>query len=140
MQSDATGCKYWHSTIIGARFGSLGENQGWLRTDDDAREVEGVFICRGNSNRGGRNGKSAVPLHRSRAHGQEQVVERHSGQMGNAREGKGYIHATHQNMSRFGSRRETGYQRVADVIQDFVAEATQAVEGKRLPRAIPTTG
>ena len=71
---------------------------------------------------------------------QEQVVERHSGQMGNAVEGKGYIHATHREMSKFGSRRETGYKRVADVIQDFVAEATEAVEGKRLPRSIPTTG
>ena len=60
--------------------------------------------------------------------------------MGNALEGKGYIHATHQEMSKFGSRRETGYKRVADVIQDFVAEATEAVEGKRLPRSIPTTG
>ena len=43
-------------------------------------------------------------------------------------------------MSKFGSRRETGYKRVADVIQDFIAEATEAVEGKRLPRSIPTTG
>ena len=60
--------------------------------------------------------------------------------MGNTLEGKGYIHATHQEMSKFGSRRETGYKRVADVIQDFVAEATEAVEGKSLPRSIPTTG
>ena len=60
--------------------------------------------------------------------------------MGNALEGKGYIHATHQEMSKFDSRRETGYKRVADVIQDFVAGATEAVEGKRLPRSIPTTG
>ena len=59
--------------------------------------------------------------------------------MGNVLEGKGYIHATHQEMSRFGSRRETGYKRVADVIQNFIAEATEAVEGKRLPRSIPTT-
>ena len=60
--------------------------------------------------------------------------------MGNVWEGKGYIHATHQEMSKFGSRRETGYKRVTDVIQDFIAEATEAVEGKRLPRSIPTTG
>ena len=60
--------------------------------------------------------------------------------MGNALEGKGYIHATHQDISKFGSRRDTGYKRVADVIQDFVAEATEAVEGKRLPRSIPTAG
>ena len=60
--------------------------------------------------------------------------------MGNVLEGKGYIHATHQEMSKFGSRQETGYKRVADVIQDFIAEAAEAVEGKRLPRSIPTTG
>ena len=60
--------------------------------------------------------------------------------MGNTLKGKGYIHATYQEMSKFGSRRETGYQRVADVIQDFIAEATEAVEGKRLPWSIPTTG
>ena len=60
--------------------------------------------------------------------------------MGNALEGKGYIHATHQDMSKFDSRRETGYKRVADVIQDFIVEATEAVGGKRLPRSILTTG
>ena len=60
--------------------------------------------------------------------------------MGNELEGKGYIHATHQDMSKFDSRRETGYVRVANVIQDFVAEATEAVEDKRLPRSIPTAG
>ena len=60
--------------------------------------------------------------------------------MGNELEGKGYIHATHQDMSKFDSRRETGYRRVADVIQDFVAKAAKAVEGKGLPRSIPTAG
>ena len=71
---------------------------------------------------------------------QEQVVERYSGQIGNVSEGKGYIHATHQDMSKFDSRLETGYKRVVDVIEDFVAEAADAVESKRLPRSIPSTG
>ena len=69
-----------------------------------------------------------------------QIVERYSGQIGNVSEGKGYIHATHQDMSKFGSQLETGYKRVADVIEDFVVEATEAVESKRLPRSISATG
>ena len=71
---------------------------------------------------------------------QEQIVERYSGQIGNALEGKGYIHATHQGMSKFGSRLETGYVRVADVVEDFVLEATKAMESKRLPRSNIATG
>ena len=71
---------------------------------------------------------------------QEQIVERYSGQIGSASEGKGYIHATHQEMSKFGSRLETGYKRVVDVVEDFVAEATKAMECKRLPRHISATG
>ena len=67
-------------------------------------------------------------------------MERHSGQIGNVLEGKGYIYATHRNMSRFDSGLDTGYRRVADVIEDYVAEATKAMENKRLPRSIPTTG
>ena len=43
-------------------------------------------------------------------------------------------------MSKFDSAVETGYKRVVDVIEDFVAEATEAVESKRLPRSIPVTG
>ena len=43
-------------------------------------------------------------------------------------------------MSKFGDHRETGYKRVVDVIEDFVAEANKAMESKRLPRSIPATG
>ena len=43
-------------------------------------------------------------------------------------------------MSKFGSALETGYKRVVDVIEDFVAEAVEAMESKRLPRSIPLTG
>ena len=71
---------------------------------------------------------------------QEQVVEKCSGQIGNVLEGQGYIHATHQEMSKFDSALETGYKRVADVIEDFVAAAVEAVESKRLPRSILVTG
>ena len=60
--------------------------------------------------------------------------------MGNVLEGKGYIHASHQDMAKFDSHLETGYKRVADVIQDFVVEANEAVEGKKLPRSISSTG
>ena len=55
-------------------------------------------------------------------------------------EGKGYIYATHQDMGKFDTRLEAGYKRVSDVIQDFVCEATEEVEYKRLPRSIPATG
>ena len=71
---------------------------------------------------------------------QEQVVKKCSGQIGNVLEGQGYIHATHQEMSKFDSALETGYKRVADVIEDFVAAAVEAVESKRLPRPILVTG
>ena len=71
---------------------------------------------------------------------QEQIVERYSGQIGNDSEGKGYIHATHRDISKFSSRLETGYKRVVDVVEDFVVEATKAVENKRLPRSISVTG
>ena len=71
---------------------------------------------------------------------QEQIVERYSGQIGNASEGKGYIHASHQEMSKFSSCLETGYKRVVDVVEDFVGEAGKAMESKRLPRSISTTG
>ena len=71
---------------------------------------------------------------------QDQIVERYSGQIGNGSEGKGYIHATHQDMSKFGSRLETGYVRVVDVVEDFVLEATKAMECKRLPRSNIATG
>ena len=37
-------------------------------------------------------------------------------------EGKGYIHATYQDMSKFDSNREAGYKRVTDVIEDFVLD------------------
>ena len=43
-------------------------------------------------------------------------------------------------MSKFDSTLETGYKRVADVIEDFVAAAVEAVECKRLPRSILVTG
>ena len=43
-------------------------------------------------------------------------------------------------MSKFDSRLETGYMRVVDVIEDFVAEASKAMESKRLPRSISATG
>ena len=43
-------------------------------------------------------------------------------------------------MSKFGSRLETGYVRVVDVVEDFVLEATKATECKRLPRSIIATG
>ena len=43
-------------------------------------------------------------------------------------------------MSKFGSRLETGYKRVADVVEDFVVEATKAMESKRLPRSTLATG
>ena len=43
-------------------------------------------------------------------------------------------------MSKFDSGLDTGYKRVADVIEGFVAEATKAMENKRLPRSIPTIG
>ena len=71
---------------------------------------------------------------------QEQIVERYSGQIGNASEGKGYIYATHQEMSKFSSCLETGYKRVVDVVEDFVVEATKAMECRRLPRPISATG
>ena len=43
-------------------------------------------------------------------------------------------------MSKFGSRLETGYVRVVDVVEDFVLEATKATECKRLPRSNIATG
>ena len=43
-------------------------------------------------------------------------------------------------MSKFGSARETGYKRVVDVIEDYVAEAMEAVASKKLPRSILVTG
>ena len=43
-------------------------------------------------------------------------------------------------MSKFGSGLDTGYKRVADVIGNFVTEATEAVGSKMLPRSISTTG
>ena len=43
-------------------------------------------------------------------------------------------------MSKFDSTQETGYKRVASVIEDFVVEATEAVESKRLPRPVSATG
>ena len=43
-------------------------------------------------------------------------------------------------MSKFGSRLETGYVRVADVVEDFVLEATKAMESKRFPRSNIATG
>ena len=43
-------------------------------------------------------------------------------------------------MSKFDSRLETGYKRVVDVVEDFVVEATKAMECKRLPRSILATG
>ena len=43
-------------------------------------------------------------------------------------------------MSKFSSRLETGYKRVVDVVEDFVGEAGKAMENKRLPRSISTTG
>ena len=43
-------------------------------------------------------------------------------------------------MSKFDSALETGYKRVVDVIEDFVAEAKEAAESKRLPRFIPAAG
>ena len=43
-------------------------------------------------------------------------------------------------MSKFSSRLETGYKRVVDVVEDFVVEATKAMESKRLPRSISATG
>ena len=111
--------------------------------DDDSREGEGVLICRRTSYCGSRNGKSTFCIHpfaQIEGSWQEQIVERYSGQIGSASEGKGYIHATHQEMSKFSSRLETGYQRVVDVVEDFVVEATKAIESKRLPRSIPATG
>ena len=41
-------------------------------------------------------------------------------------------------MSKFDSRLEPGYQRVADVIKDFVVDAAKSVESKKLPRSILT--
>ena len=43
-------------------------------------------------------------------------------------------------MSKFDSRLETGYMRVVDVIEDFVAEATKAMESQGLPRSISAPG
>ena len=43
-------------------------------------------------------------------------------------------------MSKFSSRLGTGYKRVVGVVEDFVVEATKAMESKRLPRSISTTG
>ena len=43
-------------------------------------------------------------------------------------------------MSKFANGLETGYQRVADVIGDFVVGAAEAAESKRLPRSISSTG
>ena len=80
------------------------------------------------------------PFARTESSWKNQVVERYSGQIGNASEGKGYIHATHHDMSKFSSDLETGYKRVVDVIEDFVVEATKAMESKRLPRSISATG
>ena len=67
-------------------------------------------------------------------------MERHSGQIGNVSEGMGTIPATHKDMSKFDSGLDIGYKRVADVIEDYVIEATKAVKSKRLPRSISTTG
>ena len=60
--------------------------------------------------------------------------------MGNILESTDYLDATHQDMGKFDGLLEVGYKRVADVIQDFVCEATEAVECKRLPRSISATG
>ena len=42
-------------------------------------------------------------------------------------------------MSKFDSALETGYKRVVDVIEDFVAEAMEAAESERLPKFTPAT-
>ena len=83
---------------------------------------------------------ASVPLRQTEGSWQEQVVDRHFGQIGNVSEGKGYIHANHREMSKFDNGQDIGYKRVVDVIEDFVDEATVAVESRKLPRSISTTG
>lgn len=58
------------------------------------------------------------------------------GHIGNVFEGKGYIHANHQDMSRFDCGQDSNYRRVAGVIEEFVADAIEAAESKRLPRSV----
>ena len=43
-------------------------------------------------------------------------------------------------MTKFDSGLETGYQRVVDVVENFVDGATEAVESKRLPRSVLAAG
>ena len=43
-------------------------------------------------------------------------------------------------MSKFDNGLETGYQRVADVIKDFVVGAAEGVESKKPQRSISANG
>ena len=67
-------------------------------------------------------------------------MEDGSGRIGDAYEKVAHIPGDHREMVRFGSARETGYQRVLDVVQDFVAGATDAVSAGQLPRQLTPVG
>jgi hypothetical protein len=64
-------------------------------------------------------------------------VEKYSGHIGNVLEGKGFLHATHQEMSKFDNVQDAGYRRVVSVIEDFVIEA---VEYGRPPKSVSANG
>jgi len=67
-------------------------------------------------------------------------VEDVSALIGDAFEGVGRIPADHREMVRFNNAKETGYGRVLDVVETFVAEASVAVNAERLPKHITANG
>jgi len=71
---------------------------------------------------------------------EQQVVEDFSARIGDAFEGVDRIPADHREMVRFNSAKETGYKRVLDVVETFVAEASVAVNAGRLPKHLTANG
>ena len=56
----------------------------------------------------------------------EQVVERSSAIIGDAREGKEGIHGNHKTMTKFPSVQDPGYVKVSDVIYRFARDSANA--------------
>ena len=63
-----------------------------------------------------------------------------SARIGDAFEGVGRIPADHRGMVRFNNANETGYKRVLDVVETFVADACVAVNAGRLPKHLTGNG
>jgi hypothetical protein len=67
-------------------------------------------------------------------------VEDFSGRIGDPYEGEDRIPADHREMIKFINVREIGYQRVLDVVEEFVTAATENMKAKNLPRHFTTDG